>query len=176
MKTILFVCGTKSLKVMVPVLMPRKTRLTKSEVDAVLTTPLPKLPRVLFESVLMTEECQVLVFCYDDTSGCSVTNSRQHGDLPPPYNRRKLWGKVMEEPMVHVGFQYMYGYDENYSILDGEVVIRCKEPENSNDGDPEIIRTNDMIAALKTQVGHDFEIKQLQSVSSCHCPFRGGGI
>ena len=97
-KTVLFVCGDKPLKK--TLLMPRMSRLTKDDVNAMCGEPLPPLPQGHFDLVVSTESCQVFVFKHNRASGCSNTVSPQHGKLPSPITNHKSLENITEEPKV----------------------------------------------------------------------------
>ena len=178
-KTVLFVCGCNPFKK--TLLMPRMSWLTKDDVNARCgesLPPLPPLPQSLpqgqFDFVVSTESCQVFVFKHKRVSGCSNIASFPHRHLPPPINNCKSWKDITVEPEVHVGYSYMFGHDQPYSISNSKVLI-TDHVVVLDKFDMAVNRTVKMIIKLNSQVGNDYNIELLDGECSHYSPFKGGG-
>ena len=99
------------------------------------------------------------IFKFKHVSGCRVTNDNHHSTLPIPIPCHKAITALTKEPNIRVGFEYIFGHSQPYSIEDGKV--RLKDPTLpvlSGVESSENRRTTMMISALESKFGDRFEI------------------
>ena len=89
---------------------------------------------------------QVALFKHKNVAGCRVTNIPQHSILPIPIPCHKDVTEFTKEPNIRVGFEYIFGHSQPYSVVDRKV--RLNDPTLPVDG-TENRRTLIMIAALE---------------------------
>ena len=165
---------------MAVVQMPRiVSRFTVEDIRAALrqsSKPLPSLPRGHFEVIGVSEEHQVALFKHKSVTGCRNTTSQQHSLLPMPIPCHKAITELTTEPNIRVGFEYIFGHSQPYSVVDRKVRLEDPTlPVTGGDETTENRRTTVMISALENRFGGNFEISGAGQESSRYCPFSGGG-
>jgi hypothetical protein len=131
--------------------LPTSTRLFVSDVKKALEdqnakelpNPLPKGSFLVLKSV---GDCQVAIYQHDDAIGCGRTaSSRRHSALPTPVPRHKDIVAMTREPAVRVGYKYIWGYDQNYTVENGRVSLTPCLPPQWDDKRDENQRTADLV-------------------------------
>ena len=176
-KTTLFVIGHATYQG--TVLLPeRSQRLSISTVKQAIrqqtnTKPLPSLPHGYFSVIADVAGHQVAVFRYDKTVGCRDTNTAQHGRLPLPVRRHKSSTDLTYTPSLRVGHLYLYGYDHDYSVANGEIHLKhCLPPRVERRSENE--RTSILTSHLQKHY-KCLDIFSFRNNYSHFCPFAGGG-
>ena len=136
--------------------------------------PLTNLPGGYFAVIGRTSNSQVALFKYLTPAGCRKTNSPRHLGLPPPYPFHKNAEKITKEPNVRVGFPYMFGHDQPYTIQKGAVVVGKPTLPNRRTSSTELNRMAVMMGSLLQKYGRLLDIESSQD-NSKFCPFKGGG-
>ena len=112
------------------------------------------------------------IYKHKNVAGCRSTDSHQHDRLPVPLPAYKDAVVLTKETKLHVGFPYIYGHFQPYSIVDGEVqlqkptILPLTKTESSENK-----RTVIMINSLQ-QLFNDFVAG---NDSKIFFPFSGGG-
>ena len=140
---------------------------------------LPSLPQGHFRSIQTSDNSPVAIFVHDNTSPCSETGSRHHGSLPKLVVRPKGVDGFLTEPKIRAGYPFLYGYDQNYKIQDGLVLLSSPviPPQGTT---TQKLTENERTFEMKTELEkcldtERFTIRADTRNSRKYCPFRGGG-
>ena len=112
---------------------------------------------------------QVAVYKFTDVVGCRTTGSTKHGHLPVPYSRNKPF-VIHDSNNVRVGFQYLFGYNQEYKVQGGKIELSSDIPEVTGEYLSEHQRTARMVQDLVAQFGEEYEIAVVAKESTYYCP------
>ena len=111
--------------------------------------------------------------------GCRNTSSSHHSELPPPTKRPRDKSNLICKPWFCVGCEYMYGYSQDYEVLNGEVEIKCcSVPEGQVGKRQERERVANLFVQLQRFVeeeGLNLDLHPFRSNADGFCQFKGGG-
>ena len=128
--------------------------------------PLPDISKGYFTIVNQSNNCQVALFKFKVTAGCRTTESRHHFKLPLPNPIHKNVKTLTKEPKIQVGFPYVYGHDQPYTVLNGAVIVSEPTLPTQKASGSETSRT--------AIIGNLLDIDTTQDHHQV-CPFTGGG-
>ena len=136
------------------------------------------LPHGHFEVLFNNSEknYQVAVYKFRNVVGCRSTQSAQHGHLPvvSPHHREIALTRDTEK--IRVGFQYLYGYEHNYRIEEGKVILSQQVPMEPLNPLHENQRTVAMITSFVSALGNEYKLQISSGKETSHySPFSGGG-
>ena len=104
------------------------------------------------------------------------TQSRQHGYLPAPSTcHREFESLIRDMNKVRVGFQFLYGYNHNYKVEKGNIILSQQRPMRNIECLHENQRTCHMMTGLMSVLGDEYKIFCSAKESRHYCPFSGGG-
>ena len=112
------------------------------------------------------------LFKHAEVAGYRSTGSRQHDKLPKPHKEMK---SITEEPGIRVGFKYMYGISQPYSVAKGGLVINDITLPTNVASKLGKSRTAQLLLHLTQQVGEAYRIEVPYLDSSQYSTFKGGG-
>ena len=137
--------------------------------------PLPNLPEGHFVVIGRTSNTQVALFKYHSPAGCRRTESSHHLSLPPPNPLHKKAKQITKEPNIRVGFPYMFGHDQPYTIHEGAVVVGEPTLPNQRTSSTELNRTAVMMGSLLQTYGSILQIDSNHALSVC-CNLAGNEV
>ena len=175
-KTVLFVCGRHPWKR--TFCLPEANRISVEQIQQVAAqTTLPPFPPGQFVVVENTKDLQVALFKFKDATGCRNTASINHSRLPRPIQEHKPPQTFIREPNnLRVGFQYLFGHDQSYSVRDGQIQIDHHLPQVTTEEASEHQRTSVLVNGLVAHFGREYDIIMGSGHDASHfCPFTGGG-
>ena len=135
--------------------------------------PLPNISQGYF-IINRSNNCQVALFKFKVTAGCRTTESRHHFKLPLPNPIHKNITKLTKEPNIRVGFPYVYGHNQPYTVQNETVTLSEPTLPTRKTTGSEFSRTTIMVSSMQQMFGNLLDIDTTQDHHQV-CPFTGGG-
>lgn len=138
--------------------------------------PVPNFPSGEFLVIKAEFDYQVAIFKYSSNAvaGCRSTSSAQHRALPFPIKAHKKVAHFTKEPVLRLGYQFLWGVNQAYQVCEGKVNLgEFEVPDATN---VEVQRTTVLVHGLKMQYGEKYRIMTPSGRNSTQfCQFSGGG-
>ena len=130
----------------------------RTEIQRQTSKTLPDVPQGYFDVLSGGDGYQVALFKHTNVAGCRSTSSHQHGKLPLPLPCLKDTAMITKEPNIRVGFNYIHGHPQSYTVHDGKVSLNDSVLPLTKMDDAENSHTMSMMFSLISTFGDRYEI------------------